>query len=92
MEFDHSEILLKESKEMMGNKFCFYRAYVNLDLPIHNGFGHRVLDGGPLVYEVDGIPFQTSDFFLIRKGCHRHQELQRRSFHLLQKKLVRFLN
>ena len=83
---------LRNQKKLMGNKFCFYRAYVNLDLPIHNGFGHRVLDGGPLVYEVDGIPFQTSDFFLIRKGCHRHQELQRRSFHLLQKKLVRFLN
>jgi len=62
MEFDRSEtLLLKESKGMMGNKFCFYRADVDLDFPVHDGFGDRVLDGGLLALEADGIPFQAHD-------------------------------
>lgn len=90
MEFDHSEILLlKESKGTKGNKFCFYRAYVNLDFSIHNGFGDRVLDGELLVLEVDGVPFQAHGLLSSQSviGRHRHRELQRRSFHPLQKNL-----
>ena len=78
---------------MIGNKFCFYRADVNPNFPVHNGFGNPVPDGEQLVLEVDGVMLQDdAPLFLCAIGRYRHPGPQRRSFHLLQKKLVRFLN
>ncbi len=73
----------------LGGVVCYFDPFA-----VDDGFGDRVLDGELLVLEVDGIPFQAHDLLSSQSviGSHRHREFQRRSFHLRQKKLVRFLN